>query len=222
MPLVTRFTTSSRPLAVLALLALAGVLAALPAAAVRYARGQQVEVTGIVTGPDGAPMRDLRAVLELQRATFRFRTFQREVRDTRRVAAVTDEKGQFTLAFPWDSYYNQFELIVGVPVRKPGGERIEVLERVDLTPRVEKGSPVVATVVVENAAFVAKLRQFVAQVQSEDEQRVYGEMGKPDEVQVVNYPDRREAAWWFFASGKVYRFRDGKLTEITPFDPVRN
>ncbi|MGH9361449.1 MAG: hypothetical protein ACRD2T_05985 [Thermoanaerobaculia bacterium] len=219
---MTRFTNSTRRFSVLALLALAGAFAALPAAAVRYARGQQVEVTGIVTGPDGAPMRDLRAVLELQRVTFSLRSFQRAVRDTRRVAAVTDEKGQFTLSFPWDSYYNQFELVVGVPVRKPGGERIEVLERVDLTPRVEKGSPVVATVVVANAAFVAKLRQFVAQVQSEDEQRVYAEMGKPDEVQVVNYPDRREASWWFFDSGKVYRFRDGKLTEITPFDPVRN
>lgn len=225
MALVPRFTSSLPRLRLLALSALAGaalVLATLPAAAARYARGETIEVTGLVTGPDGAPMRDLRVVLELKRQTFDIRSFQRTVKDTRRVAGATDAQGQFTLAFPWDSYYNRVELAVGVPVRKPGGERVEVLERVDLTPRLDKGSPVVASVVVENAAFVRKLREFVAQVQSPDEQRIYAEMGKPDEVKVVEYPDRREASWWFFESGKVYRFRDGQLTQITPFDPVRN
>ena len=225
MTLVPRFTSSPRPLRLPALLGLAAVaaagLAALPAYAARYERGQKIEVTGLVTGPDGTPMRDLRVVLEARRETFDVRRFQRTVKDTRRIAASTDAQGQFTLSFPWDSYYNRFELAVGVPVRKPGGERVEVLERTDLTERLDKGSPVVAAVVVKNAAFVQKLREFVAQVQSADEQRIYAEMGKPDEVKVVQYPDRREASWWFFDSGKVYRFRDGKLTQITPFDPVR-
>jgi hypothetical protein len=223
MALVPHFTSSRTRL--LALCGLAGAACALaaplPAAATRYERGQKIEVTGLVTAPDGRPIGDLRVVLEQRRETFDIRRFQRTVRDTRRVAATTDAQGQFTLAFPWDSYFNRYELAVGVPVRKPGGERIEVLERVDLTPRLDQGSPVVATVVVEKAAFVEKLRAFVAQVQSPDEQRIYAEMGKPDEVKVVEYPDRREASWWFFDSGKVYRFSDGKLTQITPFDPVR-
>ncbi len=225
MALVPRFTSSVPRLRILALCGLAGAacaLSALPAAAARYERGAKIEVTGVVTGPDGSPMRDLRVVLEQRRETFDIRSFRRAVRDTRRIAASTDAQGQFTLSFPWDGYFNRYELAVGVPVRKPGGERIEVLERVDLTPRLDKGSPVVSAVVIENAAFVRKLREFVAQVQSPDEQRVYAEMGKPDEVKVVQYPDRREASWWFFESGKVYRFRDGRLTQITPFDPVRN
>lgn len=223
MPLVPTFTNSPRTLGAAALVVLAvGLIAARPAAAAPYERGAKVEVTGLVTGPDGSPLGDLRVVLEVQRLAFSLRERQRTVRDTRRIAASTDAQGQFSLSFPWDSYYNHYELVVGMPVRKPGGERLEVLERVDLTRRIEAGSPVVAAVVVENAGFVAKLRQFVAQVQSDDEQRVYAEMGKPDEVKVVEYPDHREASWWFFDSGRVYRFRDGRLTQITPFDPVRN
>jgi hypothetical protein len=226
MPAVPRRPSAPRRFPALVLLALAAAAASLPAPAravvAPYERGQKVEVTGLVTGPDGAPLRDLRVVLEASRFAFSLREFRRTIRDTRRVAATTDAQGQFSLSFPWDSYYNRFELVVGVPVRKPGGERLEALERIDLTQRLEHGSPVVATVVVKNAAFVANLRRFVAQVQSEDEQRVYGELGKPDEVKVVQFPDHREVSWWFFDSGKVYRFRDGKLTEITPFDPVRN
>lgn len=214
-----RRSTAARALGALLL---AGLAAAAPAAAAPVAEsGEKIEVSGLVTGPDGSPIPSLRVVLEASRSTWSLRHLQRTTTDTRRVAATTDREGAFALAWPRDRYYNRFELLVGVPVRKPGGERIEVLERVDLTPRFAQSGPVVATVVVKNAAFVAKLRQFVAQVQSEDEQRVYTEMGKPDEVQVVNFPDHRESAWWFFESGKVYRFRDGRLTQVTPFEPVR-
>ncbi|HEX5757823.1 MAG TPA: hypothetical protein VF121_01380 [Thermoanaerobaculia bacterium] len=210
--------TAARTLAGLLLVALA---AAAPVLAARPAAGEKVEVTGLVTGPDGAPLPNLRVALEASRSTWSFRELQRTKKDARRVAATTNARGEFALAWPRDRYYNHFELLVGVPVRRPGGERLEVLERVDLTSRFEQGGPVVATVTVQNAAFIAKLRQFVAQVQSADEQRVYAAMGKPDQVQVVNHPDHRETAWWFFESGKVYRFRDGRLTQVTPFEPVR-
>ena len=52
--------------------------------------------------------------------------------EIRRVAAVTDAGGQFTLEWPWDSYFNHFELVVGVPVRKARKESLVELAREDL------------------------------------------------------------------------------------------
>jgi hypothetical protein len=46
-------------------------------------------------------------------------------------------------------------------------------------------------------------------------------MGKPDRIRNVQYPRHLESSWWYFESGRVYRFRDGRLEQVVPFDPVR-
>jgi len=74
--------------------------------------------------------------------------------------------------------------------------------------------------VVSDADFVRNLREFLATISSEDERRVHRQMGEPDKVERIDYPDHREVSWWYFESGKVYRFRDGRLEQIEPFDPV--
>ncbi len=221
---------SSRPaagtLAAAALLLAAAVaLAGAPAparAALRsaYEPGQRVEVKGLVTDPAGHPLADLSVTLELAREVFDFRRFHRTQKKVTPVAATTNDKGEYSIVFPWDDYYNRFDLVVGVPVRGPQGEKTTELEREDLTSRIDKGSPVIATVVVQNAEFVRGLRQFVASVDTADERRVYQEMGRPDKVKISQYPDHQEVAWWYFASGKVYRFTDGKLLATDTFDPV--
>ncbi len=220
----------SRPAAPTALAAalLAAVLglAAAPAparAALRpaYEPGQRVEVKGLVTDPEGHPMADVNVSLELSREVFDFRTFHRKRKKITPVADTTNEKGEYSIVFPWDDYYNRFDLVVGVPVRGPKGETMTELEHEDLTSRIDKGSPVVATVVVHDAEFVRGLRQFVASVDTPDERRVYQEMGRPDKVKISQYPDHQEVAWWYFASGKVYRFTDGKLRSTDTFDPVK-
>lgn len=209
--------------AVLVLLLLA--LATLPASALsrlgsRYETGERVEVTGLVTDPEGRPLQDVEVVLELAREVFQLRSLGRTKKEVTPVTTTTNAQGEYTIAFPWDDYYNAFELVVGVPVRGRDGERFTELERVELTRRLEKGSPVVATVTVENAGFIRNLREFLATVDSEDERRVYQDLGRPDRVRETKSPHQSETSWWYFDVGRVYRFVDGRLRDTERFDPV--
>ncbi|HET9212673.1 MAG TPA: hypothetical protein VFR03_19870 [Thermoanaerobaculia bacterium] len=198
------------------------LLTATPLLAASYAQGERVQFTGAVSDPQGRPLTDVRVVLEATRTYFSVRNFRRtQTEEIRRVSAVTDASGQFTLQWPWDSYFNHFELVVGVPVRQARKERIEELAREDVTRRVDGGSPVVTSLVVQNATFVTKLREFVASVRSDDERKVYDDMGRPDKVERVQYPERTEVSWWYFDAGRVYRFRDGRLEQVVPFEPVK-
>ncbi len=206
-------------LAASALMLFLGGLA--PASAARYDQGQRVQLTGLVTDRQGKPLDGIRVTLEVTRNYFSVRHLRKQaVDDVRRVAAVTNAKGEYTLEWPWDSYFNHFELVAGIPVRKGRADKLEELAREDVTKRLGGGSPVVASLVVENAKFVESLRQFLAMVKSEDERRTYDEMGKPDKVQRFEHPDHVEAAWWYFESGRVYRFRAGRLEQVVPFTPV--
>lgn len=206
-------------------LLLASMLALLagaqPASAARYGPGERVQLTGLVADRQGKPLDGLRVTLEVSRTYFSLRQLRKtRADDVRRVSAVTNARGEYTLEWPWDSYFNHFELVAGVPVRKGQADRLEELAREDVTQRVQGGSPVVVSLVVENVKFLESLRQFLAMVRSADERRIYDEMGKPDKVQRFEYPDHVEASWWYFESGRVYRFRDGRLEQVVPFTPV--
>lgn len=201
------------------------LLAAAPLAAARFAQGERVQLTGVVTDPQGRPLSDVRVSFEATRTYFSMRQLRRtQTEEVRRVSAATDARGQFTIEWPWDSYFNHFELVVGVPVRKARKETLAELAREDVTRRLQGGSPVVISLVVQgkNADFVAKLREFVASVRSDDERRVYDEMGRPDKVERVQYPGRAEVSWWYFETGRVYRFKDGRLDQVVPFEPVKS
>jgi hypothetical protein len=194
---------------------------AVPSFAARYEQGQRVQVTGIVADRTGRPLEGIRVTLEASRSYFSVRQLRRtSADDVRRVSALTNASGEYTLEWPWDSYFNHFELVSGVPVRKGREDRIEELAREDVTKRVLAGSPVVVSPVIENTKFLDSLRQFLAMVRSTDEQRTYEEMGRPDRVQRLQYPDHVEDSWWYFESGRVYRFRDGRLEQVVPFTPV--
>jgi hypothetical protein len=200
-------------------------LTALPFGKSRIAQGDRVQVTGAVTDQQGRPISDVRVTFEATRTYFSVRRFQRtQTEEIRRVTAVTDAGGQFTLQWPWDSYFNHFELVAGVPVRKARKESLVELAREDVTNRLKGGSPVVASLVVsnQNAQFVTKLRELLASIKSDDERRVYDEMGKPDKVERVQYPGRTEVSWWYFDAGRVYRFQDGRLEQVVPFEPVKS
>lgn len=205
----------------------AGMLTMPAAAAARYDQGQRIQVTGIVADSQGQPLQGIRVVLEVSRTYFSMRNLRRTADpDVRRVSATTDARGNYTLEWPWDSYFNHFELVAGVPVHARlengrSGETVQELARQEITRRVEAGSPAVVAVTIENRQFLDNLRQFLASIQTEDQRKVYQEMGKPDRVRNVQYPSYLESSWWYFEAGRVYRFRDGHLEQVTPFDPVR-
>lgn len=196
-------------------------LVAAPSFGARYEQGQRIQVTGIVADRTGRPLEGIHVALEASRSYFSLRQLRRTAADdVRRVSALTNAQGEYTVEWPWDSYFNHFELVVGVKVRKGREDRIEELAREDVTKRLLAGSPVVVSPVVENTKFLDSLRQFLAMVRSTDEQRTYEEMGRPDKVQRLEYPDHVEDSWWYFESGRVYRFRDGRLEQVVPFTPV--
>ena len=196
----------------------AALLAALaPSVEARVARGDKIEVRGIVTDPEGRPLDDVRVVFEASRAVFSLREFRPVLRDTARVAAVTDAHGAYSLSWPWDGFYNHYELVVGVPVRTPQGEELQVLERKEITRRLGRDAQVAVPVVVEHADFIHSLRRFLETVDSADEERVHRELGRPDRIEITGDAQ----SWWYFERGRRYDFRAGRLTEVKTFDAVR-
>lgn len=208
----------SRRLPAAAVTLAAALLLTLAAAAeARREAGETLEIRGIVTDAEGRPLDQVRVVFEASRAVFSLREFRPVLRDTARVAAVTDAAGGYSLRWPWDSFYNHFELVVGVPVRTPQGEELQVLERKEITRRLGRDSQVAVPIVVEHADFVHNLRRFLATVDSPDEERVHRELGRPDRIELSG----DSQSWWYFERGRRYDFQGGRLTEVKTFDPVR-
>ena len=171
----------------------------------------------MVTDAAGRPLPEVRVVLEASRAVFSFREFHRTLHDTRRVAGVTDAKGQFSLTWPWDGYFNYFDLVAGVPVRTPDGERFEVLTRKDVTARLQKANPLVVTLAVENADFVRTLRTFLAV----DRHRRRAPHLPADGQARPRGGARHGAHLVVLRAGPApTASRDGTLVEVKTFDPV--
>ncbi len=203
-------------------LALLAAAAPAPAAAGPYREGETVVVTGVVTDGQGMAIPKLIVELEAARSVFNVRALQRVKRDARVVSTTTtNERGEYSLEWPWSDFYNLFEVRAGVPVRRGESETTRVLSRVDVTRRMGQGSPVVVAVGIDDTRFLSSLRAFLASVDTEDEKRVYRALGRPDQVDTMKSPRHDDATWWYFEAGKAYRFRDGRLVQVEPFDPVR-
>ncbi len=202
-------------------------LAAGPSAAL--SNGETVHLRGAVADPQGRPMAGLAVTLTASRSYFSLRRMQSAEASARTVSTTTDNRGRYALDWPWDEHYNHFELALGIPLHGAGGgqgahgDRVEPLASEDVSDRLTgaAGAAVDLPFTVQNAAYVEKVRRFAATLASDDERRVYAEMGHPDEVKSVRYPDHDEVSWWYFASGKAYRFESGKLAQVVPFDPIK-
>ncbi len=185
-----------------------------------YVQGDEVTFTGVVTDAAGVPLPDLQVTLEASRAVFNVMRLGRVRENTRRLATVTDEAGEFSLPWRWDEYFNRFDLVVAVAVRTTEGEQLVELQRVDVSRRTQGGSPVVSAIQVADTDLVKSRQEFLAALDSEDERKVYEQAGQPERLDTVRFPSYEEVTWWYFRHGRAYRFHDGTLQQVIPFEPV--
>lgn len=190
-----------------------------------YRRGETVRFEGTVTGVDGRPLSGLTVALALSHQGFNLRDLgfgggKDKKYDTLRVLATTDATGRYSIEWSWDPYYNVFELLAALPIEHSRSPALEVLERVEITARVEQTNPIVTPLTVQASAFVNWLQGYLAGQASADEARVYREMGRPEQLDVLG--EDEEMSWWYFEAGKVYRFESGKLEQVTHFEPVKS
>jgi hypothetical protein len=187
-----------------------------------YSPGQQVTVQGVVTDSKANHLAGLRVTLEASQQNFSLYPWGLQKKQVVTGSAETTAQGDFGLQFPWNQWYNHFELAVTVPVGIAGGEDTHVLWHEDITRRVAQGSPVVVPVTLEDkqAAFLDTFRTFLASLGTDEERRFYHESGRPDQVDHNSFPDHVETAWWYFRAGKVVRFRDGHVEKVETFAPV--
>lgn len=210
----------------LRLLAVAALVTGAPAAArAPYAEGERIQVTGTVIDPEGRPVPGTTVRLEASRVAWSFGAINLQDRGRATVDSVvreteTDGAGQFVIDWTWHEYYNRFALAAGVKVPGAGGDDFRELVRVDLDRRIGEGSPVVTTLAIADGTAVAALDRFAAALDSDDERRVYEQLGPPERVETFDRPDYQEVTWWYFGLGKAYRFQDGRLDQVVPFDPV--
>ena len=186
-----------------------------------YPEGEFIEIAGVVTDTEGLPIPDVTVALEASRKAFSMTKMKSTERDRTRISTQTDSTGQYTLRWRWVDYYNEFELQVGVPERAGEDAELQVLESIDLSKRIRSGSPIVTNVTVTDRRYLDTVRDFSASIDSDDERRIYAEMGDPDRVQRTIAADHEEVSWWYFQSGKAYRFKDGVLEQVVHFEPIK-
>ena len=94
------------------------------------------------------------------------------------------------------------------------------LAREDVTQRLGQGSPVVVNLQSPESAWLERHRRFYATLRNDAEREVFAEMGPPDRVDSLELAGREEVTWWYFRSGKAYRFQEGRVGEVVRFEPV--
>ena len=199
--------------AAVALLLTAGAASASP-----YQKGEPIQFTGLVTDSQGKPIAGVQVLLEASRNKFSYKKLRRTTVDTFKVSTTTDERGEYKIRWPWNDYYNGFELMVAIPVRRADGERLRILTRSDITERALGGSPVVVPLVITDTSFLDAFRHFLAGLDSQPKRDLYQKLGRPDKVDET-VPG--EVSWWYFETGKVYRFSGLAAPKIDSFEPIK-
>ncbi len=186
-----------------------------------YPDGEIILVTGLVTDSHGTPLADVDVALEGTRRELQARKLRFARVNPVRAATRTNEHGEYTIRWRWHHYYNRFRVLAGINDRGPGGvEALVELAEVDLSNRILQGSPAVANVTIVDRTFIDRYRDFIAALDSPDEKQTYEQMGRPNKVETLRFPDREEVSWWYWNQGKTYRFVDGRIDHVVDFDPI--
>ncbi|MEM9554223.1 MAG: carboxypeptidase-like regulatory domain-containing protein [Acidobacteriota bacterium] len=198
-------------------LGLLGVALAPAALAPAALATEIVVVEGRVVDPAGEPLAGSTVVLEMRRKHFSLRRFERTIGEPLQMVTTSGDDGRFRFTLQPESHYNLFELGVGVEVLKNGRPTVEILARRTLTDEIAAGGTVSVTLEVAQAGFLRWLERWRDDRASEDEERIFRDLGRPDRLTA---DDDGSTAWWYFAEGKVYRLRGGALEQVQHFDPV--
>lgn len=179
-----------------------------------------VEIAGIVTDAEGRGLGQLEVVLEASHRTFELKELSRVSRGQTRRTAYTDPQGRYSLRWYPNSYFNHFDLLIGMNVRVPEGEQFYTLERLPLTERMWDESPLSVDVTVADTSFLDRYRSFVSGLSGADQRDVYNRMGIPAKIDRIELATHEEVTWWYFEVGKAYRFEGDVLAEVSEFEPV--
>lgn len=216
-------TVRQATLALAVWLGLATVLAAAAPAAPNpfrkgpYKKGQIVTVTGQVIDAQDQPIRGVTVIFGVSREAFQLSKMRREEGAVLRTPVEVDDNGRFRIDWRWDPYYNRFALAVAVPVS--GGD-YEFFHEIEVTGNVLQSNPSDVGLKVPDSAPLRELLAFLKSLDSEDEKRVFEEMGRPDRIDTAQAHYDPDHTWWYFEAGKVYRFKDGTLEQVAQFEPV--
>ena len=188
-----------------------------------YRRGDTISIEGTVADPTGKPVEGVTVLLTASHLGFVLRGMRHVEEGLKRVTATTDAEGRFAIPWTWHPYYDIFRIRAewtGAAVAAAGGgSSAAVLTEVDLTRRIGEGSPVVVALEVA-AAEPRGAYGLTAASASDDQRRVFEQMGKPDRVDRLEMPGGVEVAWWYFELGKSFHFLDGRLDQSSEFEPV--
>lgn len=202
----------------------AGLVAA-PAAAQEAAsagptRGDTVVIEGRLVDPAGEPIEGAVVMLATAREHFSLRAFGTTREAPLLQPATTGVDGRFAHRWLFDPHYNHHELRVGVEVRRDGRPAFETVTEREITAAVATGGPVgLGDWTIERAGYLRFLVRWVAGDASDAEEKLLRDNGRPDKLTAE--PGGVDA-WWYFATGKVYRVRDGEIDQVIHFDPVES
>ena len=193
-----------------------------PAAGGDFRPGETVVFQGVVTDARGAPIPRIRVVLEASRHSFSLSRFRQEEKGLARSATLTDNSGAYRFEWEWHDFYNTFRLlVVAGSGRAAPGERLKTVERVPVDRKLLEVSPIDVGMTVSDSTFVEEHRRFVGSLEGADQTRIYERMGKPDRVQRMRRGSSEEISWFYFESGRAFRFLDSALTHSEDFTPVK-
>ncbi len=197
-------------------LLLVGVaLAAAPLRADPYRHGDRIRIEGSVIDETGEPLPGIEVVLEAFRVGFSLRHFEETIHDRQDWIATTDDAGRFALPWRWDRYFNRLELSARMP---EAAGREEPMTTIDLDRALTGESAVTLELVVADLQTAENARAWVRA--SEDQREVWRQAGPPERIGADDVGGVRETSWWYFQTGRVYRFRNGELAETGTFTPV--
>lgn len=203
----------------LALLLLAGGASAQEAER-KLERGTPLKISGRVLDTSRTALGGVTVLFETSRhPSGLFKKRKQETVDKVSLPIQADADGIFTFDWPWDPYYDTFALAVALPIHQGSLHTFEILHRTDISAALLQGSLGEIELVVEESAGLVWLRRFLGEEASEDERRIFKELGRPDRYDAPE-EEGGEAAWWYFTAGKVYWFKTGRLDQVVHFESI--